>query len=152
MSDKQIIFYKICDDFLTVAVKLSEKIYESEEKALLLLDSADQVRETDIKLWTYSKLSFIPHGSRFSVPLDKADMCAIWISAEIEFLNHPTVLILNGNINITPSMINFNKIINILSSEEILLLNRAEQYKKMGFIDQKLWIQDGKSWRHGEIQ
>lgn len=152
MSGKQVVFYEISGELLSVITRLSEKLYESGEKALLLLGDEDKLKEADMKLWTYSKLSFIPHGSRFSVSLDKADMCAIWLSTQIEFSNNPTVLIHDGsNDEIKSSMENFIKIIDISNSTKPLIKDRSEMYKKMGFLQQKLWIQEGNTWKSGDI-
>lgn len=151
MSGKQIIFYEVSEDILYVLTKLSEKLYESGEKTLILFDNETKLKEFDMKLWTYSKLSFIPHGSRHSISLDKAEMCAIWLSMEIEFVNKPTVLMHEGINDITDTMQYFEKIIDIFSSKRTFLKDKFEKYKKMGFVDQKIWIQDGRSWKEGAI-
>lgn len=152
MSEKQIVFYKVSDDPLAVIAKLCEKLYESSEKVLLLCSDETRLKEIELKLWTYSKLSFIPHGSRFSLPYDTAEMCAVWLSFEIDFMNNPNTLLLEGFHDISESMRDFAKIMEITSVGNTSLKERSEAYKKLGFEKQKIWIQDGKSWKNRDIE
>lgn len=151
MSGKQLTFYAISGDFLGVAIKLCEKLYEAKENVLFLCNTDADVKTYDSKLWTYSKLSFIPHGSRFSVPLERAEDCKIWLSTEIEFINKPTCLLHNGVNNISDSAKNFEKIVDIFDAGSVELAKvRAAKYSHLGFIDKKIWRQDASGWKNSE--
>jgi DNA polymerase IIIc chi subunit len=151
MSNKHVIFYIIPDSFLNVAIRLCEKLYASKEKALMLFDNDSDLREADSKLWTYSQLSFLPHGSKFSVSVDDAIYCSVWLSTNIEFINNPTCLIHNGLSNIGATSRNFEKIIDIFNvNQESFARERSSYYKTLGFDSEKIWRLDNNEWKSCE--
>ncbi len=152
-GNKSVVFYAISSDFSQIVLKLCEKFYESKENTLLLTSSDDETRFFDAKIWTYSRLGFIPHGSKFSIPDDKIDFCRIWISDEIEFKNSPSSLIHNGvDIKNKDLLKNFDKIIDIFNISDMDSSRiRSEDYRCLGFDQQKIWIQDKTSWKPGVL-
>ncbi len=150
MSAKQIIFYSISSDLGSISTKLCEKLYDSRENTLFLFDNDESLKMMDTKLWTFSKLSFIPHGSRFSLSLDDAASCCIWLSTSIEFINHPTCLIHNG-LSVIDNMQNFEKIIDVFDKTQVdFAKERSVLYKNLGFDNQKIWEQSGAQWNRKE--
>jgi DNA polymerase-3 subunit chi len=148
MSNKHVIFYIILDDFLNIAIKLCEKLYGSNENVLLLFDDENDLREADHKLWTYSQSSFLPHGSRFSISVDDAKYCSVWLSTDVEFINNPKCLIHNGLSNINATSRNFEKIIDVFQiGQENLAQERSSYYKTLGFHSEKIWRFDNNEWK-----
>lgn len=153
MSGKSVVFYGIETEFLQVALKLIEKMYESSEKCLFLCDNSEEVSFYDSKLWTYSKLNFIPHGNKNSLSIEDAKFCHTWLSTEIVFYNDPVCLLHNGlNISESQDISKFQKIIDIfnidLKSDASI---RSESYKKLGFSEIKFWTQKEGSWKSGDL-
>ncbi|MDR1475899.1 MAG: DNA polymerase III subunit chi [Holosporales bacterium] len=148
MRDKNVIFYAIEADFISIAIKSVEKMYTSGEKVLLLCETDEEVRSFDLTLWTYSKASFIPHGSKMSMPAEEdASFCHTWLSTHISFCNNPTCLIHNGLDISNQNLSKFNVIIDIFNKDLLpASRERAEYYKQSQFLQLKLWIQTGKNW------
>lgn len=153
MSDKSLIFYSIETDFISIACKLIEKMYAIRENVLFLCDNEDEISFYNSKLWTFSRLGFIPCGNKKSLPIEDANFCQTWFSTDIVFHNSPTCLLHNGiNISTLNGIERFNKIIDIFSKDLIEnAKTRFEQYKSSGFKTYKLWIQNNNNWISGEF-
>jgi DNA polymerase IIIc chi subunit len=152
MMDRQVIFYSIIGDFREVSAKLCEKLYNANsDKILFLCKDEESIKEIDSKLWTSSKLSFLPHGSKFSVPVSEAEYCSIWVSNKIEHINNPTCLLHNG-ITVAANEIScFSNIIDIFAKgQENEALKRSELYRLAMFNDQKVWVQGTHGWQKSE--
>ncbi len=153
MSDKNLIFYSIETDFISIACKLIEKMYSIREKVLFLCDNEDEISFYNSKLWTFSRLGFIPSGNKKSLPIEDANFCQTWFSTDIVFYNSPTCLLHNGlDISDLNGMEKFNKVIDIFPKDSIeSAKNRFERYKTLGFSNYKLWIQRNNNWISGEF-
>lgn len=153
MSDKSLIFYSIETDFISIACKLIEKMYAIRENVLFLCDNEDEISFYNSKLWTFSRLAFIPCGNKKSLPIEDANFCQTWFSTDIVFHNSPTCLLHNGiDISNLNGIERFNKIIDIFSKDLIKnAKTRFEQYKNSGFKTYKLWIQNNNNWISGEF-
>ena len=154
MQERSVVFYAIESDFLSIAVKSVEKLYAANKKGLILCDTDEEVRRFDSTLWTFSKTSFIPHGSRYSMKIEDAIFCHTWISTKIDLYNDPICLIHNGLDILAQDLQKFSVIIDIFDKD--LLPNskkRSEFYKESQFLHQKLWIQKkGGSGNSGDEQ
>ena len=71
--------------------KLMEKVIQGEKRAVILASSKDRVEELTRILWTYSTLTFLPHGSAED---DFATEQPIWLTSELENPNNAEVLVL----------------------------------------------------------
>ncbi|MDR3030783.1 MAG: DNA polymerase III subunit chi [Holosporales bacterium] len=153
MPNKSVIFYSISSEFSIFALKLIEKTYDTGENILFLCDNDDEVQFFDSRLWIYSRLSFIPHGSKFSLSNSDATFCQTWVSSEIEFVNAPQSLLHNGFDSLEYEKIrNFEKVIDVFDKKTIeSAKKRAELYKDIGFASQKLWEQNGALWTAGSL-
>jgi DNA polymerase IIIc chi subunit len=155
MEDKRVVFYLITGNPQDVFVKLCEKLYNTSTcRMLLLCQNEKEIKEIDTKLWTYSKLSFIPHGSRFSVPISDADYCRVWISDKIEYVNNPDHLLHNGAMITETDVLRFSTVIDIFDKtsdeQRTKALERAELYKIAMFNEQKIWIQGPAGWEKSD--
>jgi hypothetical protein len=76
------------------------------------------------------------------MPITDAMYARIWISAEIEFINKPTcLLVYNGKASLPNSIQSFDKIIDIFDKNQIgLARNRAICYKTLEFDNQVVWF------------
>lgn len=135
------IFYAIISDYFEIVCKLVEKLYDSKKRCLVLSSTPEETDLLDNKLWTYSKMSFIPHGSIRSRSPDEAKYCYVWISEEECFINNPTVLI-HRNMMLS-NYGSYENIINIFNVSDIAQVE--QQYKNIK--EYTLWMQDGSSWR-----
>ena len=142
-SNTELVVYKTQDQINTVC-KIIEKSYEANKKCLLLCNNEEEIDLFDNKLWTYSKLSFIPHGSKYSVSISNAIHCNTWISDELVYVNNPNYLI---NLGCTANNIqhNFTKIIDITCNLEDNLDIIRSKYN-VEFSKCTIWIQSNNKW------
>ncbi|MDR1034708.1 MAG: DNA polymerase III subunit chi [Holosporales bacterium] len=153
MQERRVIFYAIESDFLSIATKFIEKMYTVDERVLLLCSTDDEVRQSDLALWTFSRISFIPHGSQYSTRIEDAEFCHTWISTLVDFYNDPVCLVHNGlNVLQDRSVIKFNSIIDIFDKGLLpTARKRAEAYRELQFLQQKLWLQKSEGgWDSGD--
>lgn len=153
MSERSVIFYGINSEFFLIAYKLIEKMYASGEKVLFLCDNDDEVSLYNSKVWTSSKLSFIPSGNLKTVPDEDSKFCAVWFATKICFQNEPNCLMHNGlDVSNLNDLNKFQKIIDIFNTNDTdKIKTRSEIYKKNGFAFQKLWVQCAKGWEQREL-
>ena len=150
---RSLVLYSLETDFLPIACKLVEKMYAMKENTLFLCDNEDEVTLYNAKLWTFSKLSFIPSGNKRSLPMEDAVFCHTWFSTELVFYNSPQCLLHNGlDISNLQGLEKFNKIVDIFNKTLIQSAKkRFVQYKELGFSNYKLWIQNKNTWEQGEL-
>lgn len=85
-------FYHLLHQPLTSALpKLLEKVHGAGLKAVIKVGSEERMRELDDLLWTYSKNSFLPHGS---MKAKSPDQQSIYLTTEDENPAKATVLVL----------------------------------------------------------
>ncbi len=151
---KQVIFYETQSEFIGIAIKLIEKFYKTNEKVLFLCDSEDEVAFYNSKLWTFSKLQFIPSGNKNTTSRENAINCHTWFSTEIEFPNEPSVLMHNSlDLSNSHGIDRFDKIIDVVPEGKKNRIHAASVfYRGLGFTEQKLWVQDGASWKQLEVE
>lgn len=153
MPGQSVVFYAILSEFFPVAYKLVEKMYSIGERVLFLCDNEEEVGFYNSKLWTTSKLSFIPSGNKSTITIDDAKFCYVWFSTEITFANEPTCLLHNGlDVCRFDRVERFRKIVDIFLIDSLESAKpRSAWYKAKGFEDQKLWIQTDSSWKQGSL-
>jgi DNA polymerase IIIc chi subunit len=142
---RQVIFYILESDIVDFMARLAEKLHKSKENALFLLKDPEEIRALDVKIWTVNQLSFVPHGSRFSIAREFMKDCGIWISDEMERENSPICLV-HKQENL-PSDINlcFLKVLDI--TDRISIGKKTNEYKNLGFVDFKVWEQRNSIWQ-----
>ena len=154
MSERSVTFYGIKSEFFPVAFKLIEKMYAIGERILFLCDNDDEVSLYNSKLWTFSRLSFIPSGNARTLSTEDAKFCHTWFSTDVVFHNDPMCLLHNG-LNIFDGQLplkRFRKVIDIFSLElSSAAKDRATAYRCEDFSDQKVWLQSDNGWDQGEL-
>ena len=153
MSDRSLAFYAIESDFLSIACKLIEKLYTLKENVLVLCDNDEEVSFYSSKLWTFSKLAFIPNGNKDTISNEEAIFCHTWFSTDVVFYNNPVCLLHNGlDISGVSDLDKFEKVIDVFPKDLLgLAKTRYDLYKKPGFGNYKLWMQSANSWKPGEL-
>lgn len=153
MSERSVIFYGIESEFLPVACKLIDKMYFVGERVLFLCDNIEEISFYNSKLWTFSRLAFIPSGNKQTLSIEDAKFCHTWFSTDIVFHNDPNCLLHNGlDVSNLNGIEKFQKVIDIFNLESIdSTKERANLYKEKGFNNQKVWIQSENSWKPGEL-
>lgn len=151
MSDKNLIFYCIESEFISIACKLIEKLYAIKENVLFLCDNEEEISFYNSKLWTYSRLGFIPSGNKKNLLIEDAKFCHTWFSTDIVFYNNPKCLLHNGiDLSSFPQTNSFSKIIDIFPPNLLEhAKNRIKLYKEFGFEDYKYWVQNENNWKLG---
>ena len=71
--------------------KLMEKVFESGKNSIIMASSEDRVENLNNILWTFSTLTFLPHGSKKD---GFADLQPIWLTTQQENPNEATVMVL----------------------------------------------------------
>jgi DNA polymerase IIIc chi subunit len=150
---RSIIFYGVTAEFWQVACKVTEKMYDLGERVLFLCDGDDSVSFCNSKLWTFSKLAFIPSGSKSTVVADDAKFCSVWFSTKVEFCNAPTCLLHNGlDVSRVDGIDRFSKVVDIFDIGLIEAARaRASFYSELSFDDPKVWLQEGGGWKAGSL-
>ncbi|MDR3224496.1 MAG: DNA polymerase III subunit chi [Holosporales bacterium] len=152
MQEKSVVFYCAKSDFFSTACRLIEKMYAMNERVLVLCSNDEEVDFYNSKLWTFSRLSFIPSGNRKSLPIEDAEFCHTWFSTDIDFYNKPINLLHNGlTISNIEKLKLFNCILDVFAANEIdQAKSRSRNYKDIGFDQQKFWVQTDSSWIIGQ--
>ena len=89
----EVAFYQLMSTSLEKTLaKLLEKVYESSQKAVVLLDSQERLEHLNSYLWTYSTAAFLPHGSPQDASLI-AERQPIWLTTEFENPNQAQVIV-----------------------------------------------------------
>ena len=89
----EVAFYQLMSTSLEKTLaKLLEKVYESSQKAVVLLDSQERLEHLNSYLWTYSTAAFLPHGSPQDASLI-AERQPIWLTTEFENPNKAQVIV-----------------------------------------------------------
>lgn len=138
-------FYYVTHNYYDIVCKIIEKLYKNKQNCLLLCDTLEQIELFDTKLWTFSKLSFIPHGSYKSINFSSAKYCHTWISDKVEFINDPKCLVTCG-IQIS-EFSKFEKIIDVFDNVEMA----RQRLLYYGANDYTLWIQTNDTWQEGRL-
>ena len=155
-SNSELVIYRLQGEYSNIVCKIIEKSYDLNKRCLLLCNDEEEVKLFDSKLWTYSKLSFIPHGSKYSLSTEEAMYCNTWISEELVYINNPDYLINLGcaiNNNIVSRCLcidyNFTKIIEINCNENDSIDTIKSKYN-VNFNNCTLWIQSNNKWIKGK--
>ncbi|MDR0695336.1 MAG: DNA polymerase III subunit chi [Holosporales bacterium] len=153
MSEKSVTFYVVESEFWPVAYRAIEKMYAIGENALFLCDSDEEIGFYNAKLWTFSRLAFIPSGNKMTLPCEDAPFCHTWFATEIVYFNNPICLLHNGLDAVRSNDISkFHRVIDIFGPSAMQAANgRAEFYKRSGFHTQKVWIRKCNSWESGKL-
>jgi DNA polymerase-3 subunit chi len=133
-----------------VLPKLLSKAYETGEKILVKVGTAERVEFLNSLLWTFSDDSFLPHGSKKD---GFAGEQPIWLTSAEDNPNHAAFLFLvdGAEVEIEQSA-TFSRIFNIFdgNSEEALNQSRRlwKTYKDGGF-EVNYWQQNERGvWEH----
>ena len=147
MPESKLVFYSVLKDPYGIICKIIEKAFINNKYCLLLCSTKDEVEFFDAKLWSYSKLSFIPHGSKYSIGKDYVAYCYTWISEDLCYDNKPNYLIHLGLSIPTTCLKNFEKIIDVFDNNNI---DKAKvRYQSFQIKDYTLWIQMQNGWQEG---
>ena len=143
-SNCELVIYKLQGDYSGIVCKIIEKSYELNKRCLLLCKDEEEVELLDSKLWTYSKLSFIPHGSKYSLNIEDAIYCNTWISDDLVYINNPNYLI-NLGCAINNIQYDLEKIIHITCNEHDSIDTIKNKYN-INFNKRTLWTYYNNKW------
>ena len=129
-----------------VLPKLLGKAYETKEKIVVKIGTAERVEFLNSHLWTFNDESFLPHGSKKD---GFGEQQPIWLTSDNDNPNHAAFLFLVDGAEVeTKQAAEFARIFNIFDGNDENALNQARQlwktYKDAGF-DVKYWQQNERS-------
>lgn len=144
-----ITFYELRHSpFEKVIARLCSKIYEQKLRAVVAADHMERLQVIDQTLWTFSKLSFLPHGHAGTTPGEAARQ-PIWLSLEVESPNHADVLVLMSH-KIPENISSFKRILDLfegIPEHTEKAQQRFAQYQKNGHAC-SWWIEEpAGSWK-----
>lgn len=138
-----IVFYQMMATSLERTLpRLLEKVYEQQQKAVVILSDLERLKLVDDVLWTFGKLSFVPHGSALKHEQFK-NRQPIWLTLEIENPNEADVLVIT-NSQIVEDSSQFKRYLDLFDGqnpEQVeLAKKRIEIYKSQGY-ECTWWLQ-----------
>lgn len=126
---KEVGFYHLTQLPLEKALpRLLEKVYQAGHKIVVLVESSEQLEVFDNTLWTFSPLSFLPHGTaKDANPTDQP----IWLTTHPENPNNATVLVVTGGVDVPP-LEGFTRCLVLFNGEDAAALGHArEQWRAL---------------------
>ncbi len=132
--------------------KLLEKIYGGQMKAVVLIETEEQLKEIDAQLWSYSQSSFLPHGSaKDGYEKDQP----IWLTTQLENPNAASVLVVIEGEEVK-DFASFDKCLNLFNGYDEKSVANARQkwqsYRRQGHA-LTYWFQDTKgTWQKKDLQ
>jgi DNA polymerase-3 subunit chi len=130
----EVAFYQLTTTSLDKTLaKLLEKIYGSTQKAVILLDSQERVAQISSYLWTYSTLTFLPHGSAQDFGNDSARQ-PIWLTTEFENPNQAQVIVVTTGMVFQFEDTGFQRCLDIFDGNNESELEQA--YKRFAYYKQ----------------
>ncbi len=123
----EIAFYQLTSTSLDKTLaKLLEKIYESAQKAVVLLDSTERLDQINSYLWTYSTAAFLPHGSSQDLN-DYSERQPIWLTTEFENPNHAQVIVITSGETFAFEERGFQRCLDVFDGNDEATLAQAQQ-------------------------
>ncbi|MDR1335043.1 MAG: DNA polymerase III subunit chi [Holosporaceae bacterium] len=139
--------YHVSQGIVSVAVRILEKVYESGMRCIFFSPIEEQVTLVDRTLWTFTPLSFIPHGHSKS---GFCDQQPIYFTSNYENPNEATVLLLMDTFDFSRwdgSCAPFKKIIFVFEDiSQIALANALYENLKMEGKNVNYWKQSSRGW------
>ena len=103
--------------------KLVENIVMQGKKIYIYCDNPEQEKELDYLLWSYSQLSFIPHGTTFDIYPNEQ---IVLLGQDLHYQSDAEILICAGKLNDLNSTVN--------KYEKILLFNQELSNKPINVV------------------
>lgn len=121
--------------------KLMEKVLQGGKRAVIVTPSKERVEVLNTLLWTYTTLTFLPHGSEVD---GFAEHQPIWLTAQVENPNGAEVLVLCDGAEAS-SMDGFGRCLDLFDGNDTdstaQARNRIQGYKAQG-CSVNYWQQD----------
>ena len=122
---------------------LMEKVLQGGMRAVIVSPSKERVELLNTLLWTYTTLTFLPHGSAED---GFADQQPIWLTTEVENPNNADVLVLCDGAA-SASLQGFTRCLDLFDGNDTESTQNArkriEKYKAQGSVV-SYWHQDPK--------
>ncbi|MCF8462554.1 MAG: DNA polymerase III subunit chi [Rickettsiaceae bacterium] len=118
------------ENHIKALCRILEQKYLEQNFMILRTNSEDLQEEINDVLWTFSKKSFIPHGSKFD---DKPELHNLYITTGVEIPNNANLLILYNLFSFNNYDIKyFKEILVIFNNNDPLIVSEAREfYKKL---------------------
>lgn len=130
----QVTFYELIATSLEKTLpKILEKVYESNMKAVVRVESDDRLKSIDSAMWTYTTLGFLPHGSNAD-PKEFHQHQPIWLTTNNDNPIGATVLVITTQEYATDN--NYERLLDIYDGNDSVSVEKAkermEEYEKTG--------------------
>lgn len=138
-------FYQVkSENLVSSAVKLLEKIYNSEKRCIFYSPLEERVQLVDKSLWTFAKMAFIPHGDKSS---GFSEQQPIYFTSVVDNPNKAKVLMSVDSFEYQNWGNEFEKVIFIFADQvqESKAHELFEDLKKQGE-NVNYWKQNPRGW------
>lgn len=109
--------------------KLMEKVLQGGKRAVIVSPSKERVEVLNVLLWTYTTLTFLPHGSATD---GFADQQPIWLTDQVENPNGAEILVLCDGAE-TDKLDGFGRVLDLFDGNDedatIQARKRVQTYK-----------------------
>jgi|GEM_PF-1257962 len=121
----QVTFYKLIATSLEKTLpKILEKVYESNMKAVVRIESEERLKSIDSCMWTYTTMGFLPHGSNTD-PKEFHQHQPIWLTTNNDNPINATVLVITTQEYATDS--NYERILDIYDGNDSTSVAKAKE-------------------------
>ena len=121
--------------------KLMERMLDSKKRAVIVSSTPERVEELNHVLWTYSSITFLPHGTKKDGNPDEQE---IWLTTEWENPNNAQILVLTDAME-SDYIEKFERCLDIFDGSDEKALEKAqtriEKYVQKGHT-LTYWYQD----------
>jgi len=127
--------------------KLMEKVLQGGKRAVIVSPSKERVEVLNTLMWTYTTLTFLPHGSEAD---GFAEQQPIWLTTQVEKPNGADVLVLCDGAE-AATLEGFDRCLDLFDGNDeastVQARKRIETYKSQG-CSVNYWQQDPKgAWQ-----
>jgi DNA polymerase IIIc chi subunit len=116
-------FYCLNYEIKDFLFSLLTKLIEAKNKILIYSDNEEKMRNLDKELWTFKKISFIPHLLNTD---DNASFTPIVITNELNNINNANVLFLSKYLEDSNFINGFDKIVYFFTIKNAVSIKEAQ--------------------------
>lgn len=147
----QVTFYELIATSLEKTLpKILEKVYESNLKAVIRIETEERLKSIDSAMWTYTTLGFLPHGSNAD-PKEFHQHQPLWLTTGTDNPINATVLVITTQEYVTDKT--YERVLDLYDGNDPISVKNAKermnQYQNAGN-EVTIWKQNLKgAWEKG---
>lgn len=131
-----------------VVPRLVEKMYTQKQRGVLWVPDADMYQRLNDVLWTFSKISFIPHGGKSDgvAPEDQP----FWMTTVLENPNDARVLVTVGAPCVeveSVKKLGFDRVVDVCAQANPVAQEQYALYQSAN-VDLQRWVHTASGWQN----